>query len=250
MSTEFTIIAEEFTDDLGTIRALVNTFADSENSTPKARIAAANSATLLLAATFEEFVREMARAYAKAVVASCSEFERIPRKLINTAWRRTMETLARIQIEAGNNKPSPEGVFADGLARFSVVYEFCKGDLSQNIYDVLIHNENNMRAKEINSLFKVSDLQDVCSKLSEKTVLLENFGETDPPKAHGRLIVSLDDFFERRNKIAHSLHPAQSSGPDQILKDINMLEVLGKSLCETLDVLAPHAVVSVATIEE
>jgi hypothetical protein len=52
---------------------------------------------------------------------------------------------------------------------------------------------------------------------------------------------SLEEFFERRNGIAHSLNPARSSGPDQILKDIDLLEAFGKSLCETLEALAPKA---------
>ena len=47
----------------------------------------------LLAATFEEFVREMARAYARAVVASSKSIEMLPSRLAHAAWRRTMETL-------------------------------------------------------------------------------------------------------------------------------------------------------------
>lgn len=239
MSTDFTVITEEFGDDLDAIRLLVNAFDDPDKSTPKPRIAAANSATLLLAATFEEFVREMARAYARAVVAATHSFEKLPTKLANTAWRRTMETLARVRIDTKTKVFSAKSVFSDAQTRFNVVYEFCKGDLSQDIYNELIYNENNMRPGEINSLFKVSDLGDVCSKIADKRPLLENFGETDAGKAHGRLLTSLEEFFERRNGIAHSLNLARSSGPDQILKDIDMLNAFGKSLCETLEAFAP-----------
>ncbi len=179
MSTEYTVITEEFDQDLEAIRSLVDAFNDPHKSAPKARIAAANSATLLLAATFEEFVREMARAYARMVIAAANSLETLPRNLPNTAWRRTMETLARLRIDTSPNSPSTEKAFSDALARFHVIYEFCKGDLSQNIYDELIHNENNLRPREINSLFKVTGLLDVCKRLSDKTPLLENFGETD-----------------------------------------------------------------------
>jgi hypothetical protein len=240
VSTDFTVITEEFDNDLDAIRSLVNAFNDPHKSAPKARIAAANSATLLLAATFEEFVREMARAYAKAVVAATESFERLPPRLANTAWRRTMETLARIRIDTRTKAFSAETVFSDALTRFNVVYEFCKGDLSQDVYNELIYNENNMRPSEINSLFRVSDLGDVCLKLADKKPLLESFGEAEPGKAHGRLLASLEEFFERRNGIAHSLNPTRSSGPDQILKDIDMLDAFGQSLCETLEALAPR----------
>jgi hypothetical protein len=198
VSTDFTIITEEFGDDLDAIRSLVNAFNDPHKGIPKARVAAANSATLLLAATFEEFVREMARAYARAVVAAADSFERLPPRLAGTAWRRTMETLARIRIDARSKVFSAESVFSDALTRFNIVYEFCKGDLSKDIYNELIYNENNMRPSEINSLFKVSELVDVCSKLADKKPLLENFGETEVGKAHGRLLSSLEEFFERR----------------------------------------------------
>jgi hypothetical protein len=72
LSSQFSIINEEFASDLAAIRILVHEFNDPGKSPPKVRIAAANSATLLLAATFEQFVREMARAYAQAVVAAAT----------------------------------------------------------------------------------------------------------------------------------------------------------------------------------
>lgn len=239
VSTAFSLITEEFGDDLDAIRSLVKAFDDPHKSAPKARIVAANSATLILAATFEEFVREMARAYARAVVTAIDSFERLPPRLAYTAWRRTMQALARIRIDRRIKTFSEENVFSDALTRFNIVYEFCKGDLSRDIYNELIYNENSMRPGEINSLFNVSDLSDVCSKLAEKKPLLENFGEAEAGKAHGRLLASLEEFFERRNAIAHQLNPARSSGSDQILKDIDMFDAFGKSLCETLEILAP-----------
>ena len=246
VSTDFAVIAEEFDNDLGAIRLLVNAFDDPQTSAPKARIAAANSSTLLLAATFEEFVREMARAYARAVVASSKSIEMLPSRLAHTAWRRTMETLARVQIGRTTKGFSAESVLLDAQTRFNVVSEFCKGDLSQDIYSDLIYNENNMRPSEINSLFRVSELRDVCCKVSDKEPLLRNFNESEPGKVHGQLLRGIEEFFGRRNGIAHSLNLARSSGPDQIIKDINMLSAFGWSLCETLEVLAPTATATTA----
>ena len=235
MIAELTLITEEFDGDLEAIRLLVNTFKDSPISAPKARIAAANSATLLLAATFEEFVREMARAYAKDVVTTAHSFESLPNGMANKAWRRTMETLARIRISTTTNSLSAETELLDARERFTAVYKFCTGDLSQNIYDELIYNENNMRPNEINSLFKVSDLGDVCGKIAGKKPLRENLGERKAGKAHARLLENLEEFFKRRNRIAHSLNAAQSSAPDQVLKDIDMFKAFGQSLRETLE---------------
>lgn len=236
MTTAFDIIVEEFVDDMEAIRSLVVTFSDPQK-TPKARVAAANSATLLVAATFEEFVREMAREFARAVVTNTDSFEKLPSKLAATAWKRTMEGIAKMRFD-GAYAASAENVFGNAQARFSVIYEFCKGDLTQDIYRDLIHNENNMRPGEVNALFKVSGLGDVCTRLSDKQFILDNFGETEPGKAHGKLLAGMEDFFERRNAIAHALNSKQSSGPEQIVNDIDMLASMGKALCETLNAVA------------
>lgn len=226
MSTDFALITEEFGNDVDAIRLLVSTFNNPQKSRSKVRIAAANSATLLLAATFEEFVRQMARSYARTVVASASSVEKLPSNLVNTAWR-TIERLARNR--------SAKDMLSDAQIQFDAVYKFCNGDLSQNIYDALIHNENNMRPSEINSLFNGIGLDDVCSKIADKDPLLRNLGETEARKAHGRIVDSLNEFFKRRNVIAHSLDPNQSSGPEQILNDIDLLTAFAESLCETLE---------------
>ncbi len=206
MASIFQVITEQFIDDLNAIRSLVVTFSDPQK-TGKARIAAANSATLLVAATFEEFVREMARQYARAIVTNTASFEKLPPKLASTAWKRTMDGLSKMRFGGNDSGVGRENVFGAAQARFTVIHEFCKGDLTQDIYRDLIHNENNMRPGEINGLFKVSGLGDVCNKLSDKQPMLDLFGEAEPGKAHGRLLSQMEDFFERRNAIAHALEP-------------------------------------------
>ena len=229
MASTFEVITEEFVADMEAIRSLVVTF-DNPQTVAKSRIAAANSATLLVAATFEEFVREMAREFARVVVTNTKSFDKLPPKLAPTAWKRTMEGLSKVRLDGSQTDAGTEHGFGSALVRFTVVHEFCKGDLTKDIYRDLIHNENNMRPSELNGLFKVSGLTDVCVKLSDKKPMLETFGESEPGKAHGKLLSELEDFFERRNAIAHALKSDQSSGPTQITNDINLLENFGKPI--------------------
>jgi hypothetical protein len=245
LASDFEVITEEFIADMDAIRSLVDTFNDPQKAA-KTRIAAANSATLLVAATFEEFVREMARQFARAIVANAPSFDKLPAKLASTAWKRTMDSLSKVRIDNDQDGARTENAFGAAQARFTVIYEFCKGDLTQDIYRDLIHNENNMRPEEVNRLFKVSGLGDVCKKLSDKQPMLDAFGESEAGKAHGKLLSALEDFFERRNVIAHALNPGQSSGPDQIINDINMLSNFGMALCQTLDVLVSRPPVAAA----
>ena len=239
MSSEFSVIFEEFDEELEAISAIITAFSDPKTGNPKTRVAAANSATLLLAATFEEFIREMARTYARAVVMGANTFDQIPSRIISTAWKRSMEALSKIRLDTKEKGRAYEMVFAEAQFRFNVVYEFCNGDKTKDIYKDLIHNDNNMRPGEINGLFRVSDLSNICRTVCDRKILSDAFAESDPNKAHGQLMVSLEEFFDRRNQIAHSIAIMRSTSPDLIRKDIDMLSRLGKALCETLEEIAP-----------
>jgi hypothetical protein len=96
-----------------------------------------------------------------------------------------------------------------------------------------------MRPNELNSMFNIAGLSDVCSKVCDKPAMLTFFGETDAGKAHGKLLAALEDFFERRNGIAHALNPGQSSGPEQIMTDLDMLQAFSEAIVQTLDALMP-----------
>lgn len=234
-SGELAAITEDFDDDLNVIRLLTQSFDDPSRNAAKVRIAAANSATLLLAATFEEYVREMARVYAKTFVSGLDTNERLPVKLLSTAWRRTLKSLLNLQVSPSPPYFTSDNMVSDPKAKFEAIYEFCRGDLSQDVFDDLIYNENNMRSAQINSLFKVSNLHDICLKISNRHPLQEFFGEEDAGKVHSRLVDGIDGFIKRRNDIAHSLNTNSSSAPDQIGNDIEMFDAFGKSLCETLE---------------
>lgn len=234
MATHFTVILDDFEEELEAIKILVQASADPRLGKPRTRVAGANAAVLLLAATFEEFVRQMARAFARAVVEACEAYDQLPPRLAAVAWKRTLEGLARMQLVPQTKTFSREGVFADALTRFTVIYEFCKGDLTQDVYGDLIHNENNMRPQEINSLFKLSGLNNVCQLTSTFPALMDFVSETEPGKANGRLVERLEDFFERRNQVAHSINAMRSSGPEQINGDIELLTTFGRALAATL----------------
>lgn len=233
MATVFELIKEDFKNELDAIRLLVTTF-DVSGKPPKARVAAANSATLLVAATFEEYIRQSAREYARLVVANTSSFADLPKSLAATAWRRSMERLARVRFDVAD-QPARNTLLLTVGTTFSAVHEFVRGDLTKDIYGDLIHNENNMRPNEMNAMFKVSGLGDVCLKLCEMQTIKDHFEETEQGKTHGKLLTALEEFMERRNNIAHALNPGSSTGPDQIIKDLDMLEALSASLCQTLD---------------
>jgi hypothetical protein len=237
VSSVFELITEEFINDLDAIRQWI-TILSAIGYPAKLRIASSNAATLLVAATFEEYIREMAREYARAVVASSKSIDQLPAKLAATAWRRTLEKLARMKLEDGLGR---EGMFGTAQTRFSLIYEFCNGDLSKDIYRDLIHNENNMRHEEINSMFKLSGLSNVCGKTSDSKVLKDYFGESEAGRTYGKLRGAIDEFIDRRNQTAHELRRGHSGSSDQILRDIDLLEKFSFALNEIMILVADRS---------
>jgi hypothetical protein len=97
MVSAFSVMLEEFEEELTVIGVLVES-SSNQLGRPRARVAGANAATLLLAATFEEFIRDLATAFARALVETCESYDKLSPKLAPVAWKRTMEALARIQL--------------------------------------------------------------------------------------------------------------------------------------------------------
>jgi hypothetical protein len=233
MSTAFEVIAEEFLSELQAISELVEAV-QKPGSSAKARVASVNSATLLLAATFEEFIREMGRQYARELVGRLNDPKKLPRKLTATAWKRTLEQLSRAKIDTGGTPLSVEHISADARASFDSVWEFLSGDLTKDIYRPLIHNENNMRPGEINAVFSVCELSDICTKISGESELKSFFQDDDDGKVHGFLLRSLNDFMEVRNDIAHSLSNSSSKGVDDFQTALALMAAIAKALANCL----------------
>tara|TARA_R100000687_G_C6448205_1_gene163882 strand:+ start:1689 stop:2417 length:729 start_codon:yes stop_codon:yes gene_type:complete len=240
LTTIFTAISDEFLADLTAITELIS-IAQAPGNSARSRIASVNSSTLLLAARFEEFIRELGRQFARETVSRCGQPSQIPRKLTATAWKRTLEGLARAKIDTGGTPEPTELISRQARSSFEAVCSFLEGDTTQDIYESLIHNDNNMRPAQLNAVFSICDLKDVCLKTSARPDLSSYFEEDDPGKVHGLLLVRLNDFMEKRNDIAHSLNPGSSSVPDNVLDDVSFFKALALSLAETLPEHLPQA---------
>jgi|GEM_PF-1141861 len=233
MTTAFHVISDDFLSDLDAISNLV-LLVEQEGQSSKSRIASVNSATLLLAATFEEFVREMARQFARELVSRAADPKDLPRKLSGTAWKRTLEELARAKIDTGGTPLSLTHIANGARSRFESICKFLEGDTSQDIYKNLVHNENNMRPNQINGIFAICDLKDICLQVSNYEFLKEHFDEEEVGKVHGKLLTYINDFMEKRNDISHSLNRSSSVSAAQFLEDIKFMRALALSMSACL----------------
>lgn len=241
MATAFSVIVDAFDEELASLHQLVK-IGRSPSASAKTRIATIHATTLLLAAMFEEFIRESAREYTIQVVDKAGSVSDLPDALLNTAWKRTFEEVARSKPDDGLSKIKGLEMSAmRARPKIDALFAFIKGDITQqgnikqNIVAHLIHNENNMRAGEINKLFKVSGLSNICLQICKQQSLKTFFNENDDGKTHGELLTALKRFFNRRNDIAHSLNSASSSAPEEVFGDIKMFAAFSKDLGATLE---------------
>ncbi len=234
VASPFSVIVDDFDEELTSLEVLVQ-MGQGTAVSGRTRIAAIHATTLMLAAAFEEFVRQMAREHAVQVVRSADSLAALPDSLLETAWRRTLTELARAD---GSRRPKREVLRVsarEARPKIDSLCAFLEGDIDQNIFDHLIHNENNMRPGEINRMFRVSGLRDICRQLCGHTSLKAFFDQEDDGHTHGDLLTALEKFIHRRNEIAHSLNPRISSAPAEVFRTIDMFRAFAKDLGATLE---------------
>lgn len=235
MSSVYGAVVREFESELLAIERLVealNVPAEDRN----VRVASANAAMLLLAATYEEFIRQMAQEYARAVVGAAADARDVPVSIVETAWKRTLERAGLIKSGPSNDVHGFENNARQIRQQLEAVFKFIDGDRTQDIFVNLIHNPNQMRPRQMNSLFKVSGLNDACRKICDCDDLKNYFdGENDAEVIHGHLLKRLEDFFNTRNEIAHSLNPGMSVSADVIKREITLFSAIGRGLQTILE---------------
>ena len=233
MSGIYSAILEEFKNQLSSLRELIDT-SQSKSLMASTRVASVRASTLLLAAIFEEFVREMALEHANYLVSKANSIEDLPEKMVEAAWKTTLEDIRRTRAEGSSKRISLALTARIARPRFDAVCLFVEGDISQEMNSSLVHNQNNMKPIEINRLFGICGISNVCMKICRERKLRDFFSENSKEKAHGLLETALNKFMSKRNSIAHSPNLMSSDAPDELIRDIDMLEAFANDLEATL----------------
>ena len=232
MPTDFELTFEEFSTELDALSEM--TTAPKEcavgSLTPRARIAAGNAATLLLAAVFEEYVRQQVKAAFKEKGKRAKGISDFPDNIASKVWRRSLETLARTQFEEVEANPR---ILEE---RFAAVVSFSiKKDIMSDVSDAIAHNENNMRPRQLAELFNLIGVSKILHKACGDKDLMGHLNCDEPEKAHSALLTRVEDFFRRRNHVAHAIKLGSSSGPSVISQDVELFRVFGQSLFRALN---------------
>jgi hypothetical protein len=232
METEFAPIFEDFAADLDALKKMlpIAEEGDSHPQSAKARIAAGNAATLLLAAVFEEYIRQMVKAAFREKSKVANGIKDFPPKIAANVWRQALEMLARVEIEDVEANTTSYEARLGAIVAFSL-----KKDITSDVGDVLAHNKNNMRPNQLLELFNQIGVKHILKKACEDQCLQAYFGSQNANDTCTSLTTALNDFIERRNLIAHAIGLNSSSGPEQLSQDIELLSTFGRALQQALE---------------
>ena len=230
MRVEYQLILEDFERELDVVGELASATGNKSSFTSEARISLANALTLLLASIFEEYVRQLVRAVwaeRRKVVADVTAF---PDKLRPKLWRAALERAARKPFADIDDDPNAAREKVENLLRFCL-----DGDLSADVDKEISHNDTNMRPGEITRLFSQIGLKDILTTCCSRDHILSHFDCDKPGQAVEVARASLEEFFIKRNTIAHEITFGSSGGPTSILNDVKTFRIIALGLAQAAD---------------
>ena len=234
VASSFSVIVDDFDEELTSLGLLIE-MGQARGVPRRTRVASINATTLMLAATFEEFIRQMAREKAIQVVNKARSVVDVPDRLLETAWKQTLAALARAKANGRSKREALRVSVTQARPKIDALCSFVEGDIKQDIYDHLIHNDYNMRPDEINKMFKISGQRSICHLVCQQASLKIFFDREDEDETHRDLKEALNHFINHRNEITHSLNSATSIGSEDVFRVIEMFRAFAKGLGAALE---------------
>lgn len=164
---------------------------------------------VLLAAHFEEYVRQQVEEFARAAVAEYAFMEiEHQEKWLDNYWRAGSNRLNRI-------RPKGDPTWATGAQTLllSLLEYPIRQNVSSFIADMLAEHDNNMRWDTISEITARVGVQKLSDKLFKSTDLKGEVGNPKKDLFVPSLRAKLNEFYTLRNGIVHSISQNAGIGP-------------------------------------
>jgi hypothetical protein len=166
----------------------------------------AAAAVVLLAAHFEEYVRQQVEEYVRAMVLEYAHLgDDFRNRLIDVYWRAGSDRLNRIRPRGDQLWASSAGPLLRALLGYPV-----EENLDEFIADVVSEHENNMRWETITELTGRIGVKNLSGLMFKSPKLKSTIGNLRRDEFSISLRKRLNDFYMVRNGIVHSI--AQNTG--------------------------------------
>lgn len=197
---------------------------------------------VLIAAHFEECVRQQVEEYAKSLVADYSDIEDgLQIKMIDAYWRAGLSKLSRLRPK---EDPAWAGVASTALSSF-LKYPV-SGDESHLIPSWLCEHENNMRMDTVLLLTGRVGIKDLAGKLSKNASLKAVVGSLKKDDFAVIVRVKLKEFYDLRNSIVHSISQNVGVGRTIFSQWAIFLRAFSNALADAMDASLTEYVAEVA----
>jgi hypothetical protein len=193
---------------------------------------------VFLASSFEEFVREEIKQCAAELSAKYHGFPTEKRQAVRNVYWST--SLGRLNfVKSILTKEKPQVVDALAIAKLRSLVDCTKGfvlddDPAQLDVSTLVHHSNNFKAHVVDELSRRIGMQSLVDSASESAKLKTYFGTSTKAETSKRLRVKLNEFYDRRNEIVHSLSAAAGYGVDAVLDYVEFFELFAESIKTSL----------------
>jgi hypothetical protein len=232
--SDLRLVVEDADAEFDALRRLItfsNNALESGRGLPaQAKLVASNASVLFIAAAFEEFVRQLGVAYAKQLVLKHAIPDDRLRSIKMGLWQRATQELTSKQL--GTRR------FDEAQARIhlSVLKEFCL-DVSQLslMIDHAVYNTRNLRAEELNSLFKRLGVTDVCAKAGRSIEFRGFFLLNSVAAAQGEFTRFLNKFYDDRNAATHDLGAFRAAGSVDVMRQVGFFELSIRRIAAVLE---------------
>lgn len=171
----------------------------------------AASAMVLLAAHFEEYVRQQVEEFAKAAIAEYAHMEiEHQEKWLDTYWRAGSNRLNRIRPKGDPTWANDAQSLLQSLLEYPV-----RQNTTSFVADMLAEHDNNMRWDTILELTSRVGVKKLPDKLYKSSSLKSELGNPKKDLFTAALRAKTNEFYASRNGIVHSI--SQNSGIGQTI---------------------------------
>ncbi len=200
----------------------------------------ANAMSLIfLASSFEEFIREEMTQCAGYLSDRYHRFAENNRHKVREAyWKALLERLRYARSILTRKTPKVPDVVSIGKVRalLGAAQGFVVDDDPMHMdASVFSQHSNNMRPSVVNDLWHRIGIKEILNSAAESSKIKTYFGVTKRVDAAEKLAAKLDEFYDRRNELVHSLSSASGYAVNYVLDYVEMFELVSEAIKNVLE---------------
>lgn len=195
-------------------------------------------ALVFLASSYEEFVREEISECAKLLTSKYSSLpDQVRYSVRNSYWKASLQRLKYAQNIL--TKTQPKTPDAATLSKIRPIIEVAQlfvinDDPTRIDPATAVHHSNNFRPRVVDEIAERIGIKKLTARVAEGTRIKTYFGVATAGAAANLLSPRLDDFYDRRNDIVHSLSSTAGYGVDYVLDWISFFDAVAESTKDAL----------------